>query len=209
MKKILLIIMLLASSMAWGQEYGKTIDPKTGFNSRLKEASDKINTIICDFTQTRRMAMIAKENSSKGKFYYKKSSDICLDYTVPEGNMIVMNSEKFKISTAGKTNIISNKSNPMMRQMNGMLTACLTGDLNLLSKESEVNYYESEKAFTVVVKPLNKRAKSYMQQIVLCFDKKDMTLISMRICESDTDYSLYEFRNKVFNSAVSDETFKI
>lgn len=209
MKKIAVIVLMMFTISAFGQEYGKSIEPTAEFGLKLKQASDKVISITCDFTQTKRMAVLAKENVSKGKFYYKRVNNICLEYSLPEGNCIVMNDEKFKITNLGKTNIVSNKSNPMMRQMSSMLSACMVGDLNVFGKESVATYYESEKAYTVIVTPTNKRAKNYMKEIVLCFDKKDMTLLSMRICENDTDFTFYEFKNKVLNSTIPDTKFVI
>jgi len=85
------------------------------------------------------MSVLAKTNKSKGKFFYKKAQKICLEYTNPQGNLIVMNGVKFKIQTNGKATVVKMNSNPMMRQMGDMLTACMTGNLNLFGNQSYPN----------------------------------------------------------------------
>ncbi|TCN62883.1 outer membrane lipoprotein-sorting protein [Acetobacteroides hydrogenigenes] len=201
--------MLLCSTAAFAQNYGNKIDPSRGFSERLKSASDRTQSITCDFEQVKFMSVLAKTNKSKGKFFYKKAQKICLEYTNPQGNLIVMNGVKFKIQTNGKATVVKMNSNPMMRQMGDMLTACMTGNLNLFGNQSVSEYFENQSHYTVVITPTNRRVKSYLKQIVLRFDKGDMTLSSMRMNENDTDYTLYEFSDKRLNANVDDDKFKI
>ncbi len=209
MKSKLLALMLLCSTAACAQNYGNKIDPSRGFSERLKSASDRTQSITCDFEQVKFMSVLAKTNKSKGKFFYKKAQKICLEYTNPQGNLIVMNGVKFKIQTNGKATVVKMNSNPMMRQMGDMLTACMTGNLNLFGNQSVSEYFENQSHYTVVITPTNRRVKSYLKQIVLRFDKGDMTLSSMRMNENDTDYTLYEFSDKRLNANVDDDKFKI
>lgn len=209
MKFKLLALMLLCTTAAVAQNYGSKIDPSRGFSERLKSASDRTQSISCDFEQAKYMSVLAKTNKSKGKFFYKKSQKICLEYTNPQGNLIVMNGEKFKIQANGKATVVKMNANPMMRQMGSMLTACMTGNLSLFGNQSVSEYYETSSHYTVVITPTNRRVKSYLKQIVLRFDKDDMTLSSMRMNENDTDYTLYEFSDKRINANVDDDKFKI
>lgn len=209
MKSILFACMLLFTTGAFAQNYGSKIDPSRGFSERLKNASERTQTITCDFEQVKYMSVLAKSNKSKGKFFYKKAQKICLDYSVPQGNMVVMNGAKFKIQTNGKATVVRMNSNPMMRQMGNMLTACMTGNLNLFGSQAVTEYYENQSYYTVVISPTNRRVKGYLRQIVLRFDKDDMTLSSMRMNENDTDYTLYEFSGKRLNANVDEDKFKI
>jgi len=209
MKSKLLALMLLCSTAAFAQNYGNKIDPSRGFSERLKSASDRTQSITCDFEQVKFMSVLAKTNKSKGKFFYKKAQKICLEYTNPQGNLIVMNGVKFKIQTNGKATVVKMNSNPMMRQMGDMLTACMTGNLNLFGNQSVSEYFENQSHYTVVITPTNRRVKSYLKQIVLRFDKDDMTLSSMKMNENDTDYTLYEFSDKKLNGNVDDDKFNI
>ena len=201
--------MLLCTTAAFAQNYGNKIDPSRGFSERLKSASDRTQTIACDFEQVKYMSVLANTNKSKGKFFYKKAQKICLEYTNPQGNLIVMNGVKFKIQTNGKATVVKMISNPMMRQMGNMLTACMTGNLDLFGNQSVSEYYENQSYYTVVISPTNRRVKSYLKQIVLRFDKDDMTLSSMKMNENDTDYTLYEFSDKKLNGNVDDDKFNI
>lgn len=209
MRAILSFLLILGVTVAMGQSFGTKIDPNREFSEKLKMASERTNTILCDFDQTKFLSVLSNTSKTRGKFYFKKAQNICLEYSVPQGNVIIMNGTKFKMVANGKTTVVGMKSNPMMRQLGGMLSACMTGNLSLFGKESVTEYYESSSHYTVVVTPTSSRVKSHMKQIILQFDKKDMTLSMMKMLENDTDYTLYEFKNKKLNTEIDESKFAI
>jgi Outer membrane lipoprotein-sorting protein len=203
------IILVMLASFSFAQNYGSKMEDTKNFNDRLKQASERTESIICDFDQVKYMSVLASGSKSKGHFYYKKAQNICLEYTNPSGNMIVMNSSKFKMVNGGKTTVLGLKSNPMMRQLSAMLSACMTGNLSLFGKDAKTEYYESNSHYTVILNPTNSRVKSHLKQVILQFDKRDMTLSTMKMVENETDYTLYEFKDKRINTGVEDSKFKI
>lgn len=209
MKLLSIALFLFCSLTIVGQNYGTKIDPSNGFSEKLKEAGDKTKSIECSFNQTKSMAVLTKPNISTGKFFYQKEQNICLEYSIPKGNLIVMSGGKFKIVSDGKKNVVDMKSNPMMRQMGSMLTACMTGDLNLFGSDSKTEYFETPSTYTVIIVPNNKRVKKYLQNVVLVFDKRDMTLNSMLMQENGTDFTKYDFNEKKLNSTIEADKFKI
>ena len=209
MKTLLITFGILCSISGFSQSFGNKIDPANGFSEKLKTAGEKTQSITCNFNQTKHLAVLTKANVSTGKFFFKKEQNICLEYTIPTGNLIVMSGGKFKIVADGKTNVVDMRSNPMMRQMGAMLTACMTGDIQLFGSDSNTEYFETSTTYTVVISPNNRRVKKYLKQIVLTFDKQDMTLNSMQMKENDTDFTQYQFSDKKLNSSFGDDKFKI
>lgn len=202
-------LFLFISQSLFSQNYGSKIDPSKEFSQKLKEASSKTNSIVCDFNQTKVMAVLSKPNISKGTFFFQKEQNICLEYTMPKGNLIVMNAGKFKIVTDGKMNVVDMKANPMMRQMGNMLSGCMTGNLELFGNENSTEYFETPSNYTVLISPTNKRVKKYLKSIILVFDKSDMTLNSMTMQENATDYTKYDFHKKKLNLEIEVDKFKI
>ncbi len=209
MKLFLLTLTLICSLTTFSQGLGTKIDPSQGFSEKLKVAGEKTQSIACNFTQIKSLAVLTKPNLSAGKFYFKKEQNICLEYALPKGNLIVMSNGKFKIVSDGKKTVLDMKSNPMMRQMGSMLSACMTGDLQLFGSDSKTEYFETPTTYTVVISPNSKKVKKYLQNIVLIFDKNDMTLQSMTMQENATDYTKYEFSDKKINTTIEVEKFNI
>ncbi|MCE1167502.1 MAG: outer membrane lipoprotein carrier protein LolA [Sphingobacteriia bacterium] len=203
-----ILIMFMASAMS-GQDYGKEINPEAGFKSRLKEYSERTKSIEAAFSQVKTMAVLSSAIDSKGMFYYVSGEGIAMEYSIPQGDLMIMNSEKFKMVNGGKVTTVGLTSNPLMRQLNQMLTACFLGDLKMFEKGSDVNYYESESTYTVVIKPSSSRVKKYMSEVLLVFDKRDMTLTQMRMKEKNGDEVTYKFWDKKINKQIAVGRFKI
>jgi outer membrane lipoprotein-sorting protein len=180
-----------------------------GFVDNLKEAGEKTNTISCEFDQVKHLSVLSNSINSYGKFYFKKKQNICLEYSNPEGNLIVMNGEKLKLVSNGKTTIFGMRGNPFVGMLGNMLTACMTGNIALFGKESDIEYYESKSCYTVIINPTSNRVKGHLQMILLQFDKTDMTLSKMKMVENENDYTVYEFKNKKLNIEVDSTKFEI
>ncbi len=201
--RFLLLGVILA---AWTPAVAQT---GTEFAERLAQQSAKINTIVCDFVQTRHLSVLAEPVEQRGRFFYKREGNICLLYDKPEGDRIVMSDGRFKMVVGGKQTVVGMNSNPMLRQMNGMFSACMTGDVRLLEAGAKTTYSSHGNEYRVEIVPVRGQSRGAVSRITLSFDRDDMTLTGMRMDEANGDYTLYEFRNKRFNEAVDDAYFSM
>ena len=88
-------------------------------------------------------------------------------------------------------------ANKMMTQMQDMLTACMIGDLSKMSSDYKLEYFENDSYYKAI--------QAYISEIEIYLDKKDMSVYKLRLSETATNYTEYEFYNKRFN-ALKDET---
>lgn len=208
-EKLFAFLFLLGCSGTAVAQQRVEIDPVVGFNKQFAEQSKLINTIKCDFTQVKQSAALVSDVIMKGKFYYDNSGLICLDYSDPQGNQIIMNGDRFAIQNAGKRNVVTSASNPMLKQLMTMLQGCMSGDLDLFNKGWKALYAKQGREYIVELTPLDKRTRKYIAQIVLNFDNKDMSLNRMSMIEVSGGCSVYEFRNKQFNMKIDHKIFEI
>ena len=208
MKYILNILLVVASFTTLSAQMRK-LENQQAFEQRLESSTKATKSIESSFTQVKHLDVFDNDITLKGKFYYKHSNKICLDYTGFLDYMIVINGDKLKIVDNGKKSTVNLTSNKTMKEMQGMLTACMSGDISQLSSEYELSYFEDSKYFLVVVKPKNKIVLEYIKDFHIYFDKKDMSVDKLRISENATDYTDYIFSNKKFNSLKNDEKFSV
>ena len=177
------------------------------FKERLAEASRENRTIQCDFTQRKQVRRMKNEIELKGRFYYDNSLAMALDYTVPEGDKVIIRNDRIILKTAGQVTQTATSANPMLQQVALMIRASMTGDLSQFGQGWQIGYTEKEGVGEVKMVPESKRARKYIDSITLCFDLKDMTLDRMELCETQGGRSVYEFRNKRFNLPVDPARF--
>lgn len=80
--KILLLLMFCTVLPMQAQQMKKLTDLKD-FEARLLQEAKNIESIESNFTQIKYLDVFDEKITSKGKFYYKKSNKICMDYAQP------------------------------------------------------------------------------------------------------------------------------
>ena len=103
MKKILFaIIALLLCNAGWAQK-ALTAKEAASVETEIKAAAAKVNTIESNFSQVKHVGGMTRDLSSTGIFRYKKSNRVRFDYTLPFKYQLVVNGDKVKMSSNGKS----------------------------------------------------------------------------------------------------------
>lgn len=182
----------------------QTADPEwSRFANELKRKSRDIQTIECRFTQTRRAAVLKQEVSKQGTFSYKRPEQIRLLFA--DGDCIVMNGDRFRLVSGGKTTLVKTQSNPMLRELRRTLAACMTGDLDALTTAFAPRLTDRGGHYELRLVP---RRKQRLAEMLLVISKRDMSLDALRMTETSGDYLHYAFTDKRFNGPIADETFR-
>lgn len=204
--------LLLFALLSIGSLHAQTMKKMTQLNefeSRLAQEAQTVTSIESDFTQVKYLDVLDEKVTSKGKFYYRKSNKICMDYARPMNYLIVINGAKLKIVADGKKTVMNLSSNKMMSQMQDMLTACMVGDLSGMSTNYQLEYFEDARLYLVKIKPVNKAVQAYISGIEVYLDKQDMSVCKLRLSETGANYTEYEFTSKKFNSLKDDAKFSV
>ncbi|MDR1172681.1 MAG: outer membrane lipoprotein carrier protein LolA, partial [Bacteroidales bacterium] len=99
------------------------------FRQRLA-AENRFTAIECDFTQYKHLTIMDEPLVSSGKFYYERDDKVRLDYVKPSPYLIVLDGQKVKITSGGKSNVYDMSSYRMVTVMKSILSSCLLGDFS-------------------------------------------------------------------------------
>ncbi|MDR1673759.1 MAG: outer membrane lipoprotein carrier protein LolA [Bacteroidales bacterium] len=209
MKRIYLIIFLwnIATAVVQAQDGFQAIAATNDFKKRLNESSVSIQTLTGSFTQVKYIDLLEEKMVSEGAFAYKKSDRIRFDYTAPERYLLVVNEQQVKIVADGKTNIYDLKKNKTAVQMNLLMSACMTGDIDRLNVDYQLLFHENGEQYRIRILPNTNNLT--VQQMDILIDKKDFAVQQLKITETSGDYTLYSFSEQKKNTAVPDAWFNI
>lgn len=202
-KTIIVALMMFVCSGAWAQE----INVEQEFQSELKKKNEQVTSIKCDFTQTREVSFLANPVTKDGEFYFIKPNDMLLSFD--DGDYIKMTGEWFEMKTAGHVTATKVASNPMLKNLNSILSACVIGDFDKMSRGFTVSYEQSATQWTIMLTPQRGKAAAKISRIVIVFDKSDMSLDLLKMEEKSGDYTAYGFSNKQFNIAIDTQMFNV
>jgi outer membrane lipoprotein-sorting protein len=200
--------MLLCAGAAVAQTDFTPVADTAPLTAALAKASNEVEALESDFVQAKYMEMLSENIISGGKFYYKKTGKMVLDYTSPVHYLIALNGQRIKIVSDGKKNIYELRTNKMMSQTSTLLSACMAGNLSLLSADYRLEYMENDRQYRIRILPLD-RMKSYLKEIDIFLNKQDFSVDRLRMTEPTMDYTEYVFTNKKKNTLLPDEIFRI
>lgn len=182
-------------------------DIEHSFQSELRKKNETVTSIKCSFTQTMESSFLANPVRKDGEFYFMKPNNMLLSFN--DGDYIKMSNEWFEMKTAGNVATTKVSSNPMLKNLNSILSACVVGDFDKMSNGFAVKYEQSVTEWTVTLTPQRGKAASKILNIVIVFDKSNMSLNLLRMEEKTGDYTVYAFSNKLFNVTVDTQIFNV
>ena len=177
------------------------------FARELTAKNEGVNTIKCRFVQVREVAVLANVVKKEGDFYFRKPSNMSLLFK--DGDYVKMTDVWFEVKMSGKTNTMKVTSNPMLRNLNSILSACIVGDVEQMTKGFKVAIEQSGSEWIVKLTPQQGGAAAKISQITIRFDRGTMSLNHLKMEEKTGDYTAYNFVNKQFNVEFDNRVFNI
>lgn len=208
-KPVLLMLLMLTAQAALGQHAGyKPVENAAGFKAHFAAASQKINTIKCDFVQEKELSMLAEKIISRGKFLFKKENAVRMEYMQPFQYLMIINGSRIYIRDSQKENRISAKSGKLFEQINKTMMDCVNGSA-LSSADFTVKIFENNESYLAELSPVNRDMKKLFQNINLIIARKDYAVTSIEMREPSGDNTIISFINREMNVTLSDALFAV
>ena len=204
-KELLLFVPLLAIMPA--SIMAQNSDADELFAQELKEKCRDVKSIECKFIQTRSAAVLARDADKNGKYYFLQPYNVLLAFE--DGDYIKITSTMFEIKQNGHVNATKASSNPMLKNLNRMLSACISGDASQITSGFKTEVTANKDEFILKLLPLRSRAGKKAPETLLVFDRKDMSLKMMKMTDATGDFLQYRFYDVQYNTDIAPSLFDI
>lgn len=210
MRKILILVAIIVCALsARAQHAGySAVTDLVKFKAAFVAVAQKTTTIKSDFIQEKNLSMLSETITSKGKFWFKKNSQVRMEYSQPFEYLMIINQDKVYIKDGTKENTISTKSNKLFQQINKITVDCVQGTA-LDNPDFTTKVFENKANYLVELTPVSKDLKEYFSTINIIIDKKDYSVSTIEMNESSGDNTTIHFINKEFNTTLPDALFAI
>ena len=210
MRRFFLILLVIGAGLSIKAQhagYVKVTDlPK--FKQQFAAMAQKTETIKSDFTQEKVLSMLSEKIVSRGKFWFKKSNFLRMEYTKPYQYLMILNKDNVYIKDGQKENKLSTRSNKIFQQINKITVDCVQGTA-LDNPNFKTVVFENKSSYLVELSPVGKSLKDFFKTIHVIVDKKDYTVNSIEMLESSGDSTTLHFTNKEINAPIPDALFAI
>lgn len=200
-KFILTFLILLASIASFAQDNNAMQEFKTD----LKALNKDVSSIKCQFVQTREISVLADKVDKSGVFYFLYPGNILLTYD--DGDYTKITEEFLEIKSRGKISTTKVSSNPMLKNISTVMSACINADFSNIAKVFTIDARERENEWIVTLAPQRGKAASKIANIVLEFEKEGMSLDKLILKEKSGDSTIYTFSHKQFNIHIDNVLF--
>jgi outer membrane lipoprotein-sorting protein len=96
MRKIIILSLVLAVGITSKAQYSgySPIADLAKFKADFSEATQRTTSIKSDFVQEKNLSMLSEKIISKGKFWFKKESQVRMEYSQPYQYLMILNKDK-------------------------------------------------------------------------------------------------------------------
>ena len=210
MRKIFFITLALVTGISLKAQYAgysPVADPAK-FKTDFSEATQKTLSIKSDFVQEKNLGMLSEKITFKGKFWFKKESQVRMEYNQPYQYLMVLNKDKVFIKDGQKENKISTRTNKLFQQVNRIMIDCMQGTA-LNNPDFKPRLFENKTNSLIELTPVTKGLKELFRSINIIVDRRDFSVASIEMLELSDDNTIIRFTNKEMNAAIPDSLFTI
>lgn len=206
MKKLLLVIVavFITTAMAHSQS---TADAK--IKQQINAVASKMQTMQCDFVQTKYMKLLNDKMVSQGKMYYQQSDKLRWEYTSPYTYTFVLNGSKVMLNKGKRSDVINVNQSKFFKEiarimMNSVVGKCLTDE-----KDFKVSISSTATQWVATLVPQRKDMKQMFQKIVLYFSRSAKMVSTVELIEKKGDRTVIQLKNVKTNSPINAKVFSV
>ncbi|HTE32640.1 MAG TPA: outer membrane lipoprotein carrier protein LolA [Chryseolinea sp.] len=178
------------------------------FRERFKKHSANILSIESSFRQEKILSALTEKITATGKFYFKRSDRIRIEYLKPFSYVMVLNGDKMFVRDGQKESQINVRSNKLFQQVNRIMIDCVQGTI-LESKDFNSRISENDNAFLLELNPVSKALREFFSSITVTVDKKDYSASTLEMNEPSGDKTTIVFIDKKINTNIQDAVFAL
>lgn len=209
-RRIILVASAVVASFSAHAQYSgyKPVEDLEAFKQKFTAESAKISSLTSNFTQEKTLTALTEKITSEGKFWFRRSNKVRIEYVKPFTYLMVMNGDKVLLRDGQKENHVNTKSNKLFQQVNRIMVDCMEGTM-LNSKDFSFRVFENDKSYLLELTPNAKTLKSFFSTIVLTVEKKDYSVRSIDMNEPGGDKTTLIFTEKKLNTPIEDAVFAL
>jgi outer membrane lipoprotein carrier protein len=203
MKKLLLTVCIFAFglSFAFADDW-----------EEIRNVAKNIKSVSAKFTQSKHMKILARPLISEGRFFFASPSSLRWEYLKPVKSILLMQGNRVKSYIEGRNGLIEDTKSKaqIMEIITQQITAWLNGrfhdDPNFAA--SLVTGDMTGSPDKIVLTPKSKSFAKIISSIELAVSRKEGTIKSVRINETEDSYTLIEFSEILHNSNIDEKLFR-
>lgn len=207
----LLSLMLLAiPALGIRAETAAAPDDLSEVLSLLSRNSRQVETLSCEFTQEKHLEILEEVLASTGSFSFQRPDRLRWEIIEPVSSGIIVSGKDGGTwhDRTGESEHFKVQDVPAVRILSGQLFAFATMDFDALKDQFQIALVQKEPA-VILLTPHAVEMQDYIKSLRVTIDPNGQHVETVRMNESDGDYTMIHFRNVELNIPLGKDLFEL
>ena len=177
--------------------------------TKINQAASQLQTLQCDFVQTKHLKMLNDKLVSHGKMYYKKSDKLRWEYTTPYHYIFILNGSKVLLKNEKRNDIIDVNQNKVFEEIARLMMNSVVGKSLSDSRDFSSKIASSNSELIATLTPMRKDLKQMFKEISLYFSRNTSLVYKVILVEKNGDKTVIELKNAKKNESINTNIFNV
>lgn len=160
---------------------------QTSAIDEISKASQAVETVQADFTQTKRLKMLNDAMVSKGRMWCTQPNRLRWEYTTPYASLFILNDDKVLFKNSKRSNTLNANRHKRIREMIRIMIPSNLGKVLSQKKDFHTTTETTGNQHILTLVPQKKELKQMFARIVLYYDRKQAVVTQIEMFEKNGD----------------------
>lgn len=203
--KLIVVLMVLVPFFSLSQS-GDRADLDTLIRGRLKEKASLLNNFQASVLLRVHSNVFSNDLTTPYRIYYSRPELFRLEKIEGDREVFVVNSEAVLYSINGEELRVS-ENGRMVGVINSLMFQLINASY-INEKKFVVEYSEESTGYRVLLVPRKGLVAKKLARIELLLNKEDVSIVEIKLFESDLCYFVYSFVSVAYNLEMDLQVFK-
>ena len=182
---------------------------QTSAIDEISKASQAVETVQADFTQTKRLKMLNDAMVSKGRMWCTQPNRLRWEYTTPYASLFILNGDKVLFKNSKRSNTLNANRHKRIREMIRIMIPSNLGKVLSEKKDFHATTETTENQHILALIPQNKEMKQMFTRIVLYYDRKQAVVTQIEMFEKNGDSTTIQLSSIKKNIVINPSVFTL
>lgn len=199
-----LLILMFLPLMVQAQKF-----TEAQVRQRINAVASDMNTMTCDFVQTKTVKMLRSNIVSRGVMYYGKSNKLRWEYTTPYKYTFILNGQTVWLKNTKGNSKIDVAQSKMFKEITRIMMSSVLGTCVSNNRDFKVSLQGNGNSWRAVMVPRKNPLKQMFSTITVYFDMQKSMVTAVRMVEKNGDTTNIKLTNMKVNTLVNAKVFSI
>ena len=182
---------------------------QTSAIDEISKASQAVETVQADFTQTKRLKMLNDAMVSKGRMWCTQPNRLRWEYTTPYASLFILNDDKVLFKNSKRSNTLNANRHKRIREMIRIMIPSNLGKVLSQKKDFHTTTETTGKQHILTLDPQTKEIKQMFARFVLYYDRKQAVVTQIEMFEKNGDSTTIQLSSIKKNIVINPSVFTL